>query len=121
MPEILASYPSLPCFTQTVTLGDTQYQVRLTWYDRLGAWYMDLLEHDGTPIAGGRRLSSQVSPLGLLLPPEAPADGQFFVRGGGDPYERDWLGTDIQLQWFSNAEILAGAPDDDDLVTVRVP
>jgi len=121
MVDILAAYPSLPSFTQTVVLGSVQYQVRSTWYDRMGAWYVDLLTADGVQVAGGRRVSPGSMPLLQLLPVDAPEDGVLYVRGGGDPYEREWLGADVLLQWFTDAEIAAAAPTATSLISVSVP
>jgi hypothetical protein len=68
MGQRLAVYATLPRSTQTVTLDDVQYRLRLTWYERLQAWYADLYQLDGTPLALARRLSPQWALLRNILP-----------------------------------------------------
>ena len=109
----LSVFPALPEFTQTALLGDRSFRVRLRWFDRLDAWYLDLYEADGTPIALGRR----VSPGWLAVPDvnrkraDLPAGGALFVLGD-EPYVREDLGDGVQIL-FVSADDFATLHDDD--------
>lgn len=102
MGQILATFPSQPDTTQTVTLGDVQIRVRIYWRERLGAWYVDLLSLDGTAIATGRRVSPGWDMLTGLLS-GLPA-GHLFVEGS-DPYTREMLGERVNLVYYTADEI----------------
>jgi hypothetical protein len=101
----LATFPALPAHVQTVTLDGVQFRLRLTWRRRCQAWYLDLWTLAGTALALGRRLSPGWMPLlGLVL--EDGPDGYLLVRGE-DGYTRDQLGEDVQLVYYSRAEMQA--------------
>lgn len=99
----LKVYQELPQHTQTVTLEGVQYRLRLTWFERLQAWYLDLYQLDETPIALGRRVTPEWAPLARLLPVGKPT-GELYVRGP-DPYRRDELGPLVLLRYYTADEI----------------
>ncbi len=103
MGQTVATYPDLPQFTQTLTLDEVQYRLRLTWRPRQRAWYADLWLLDGTAVALGRRVSPKWGLLLGLLPAGAPA-GTLYVRGS-DPYERDMLGDSLAIVYYTAAEV----------------
>lgn len=107
----LQTFPSLPCFRQTVQLGDEAFVVRLTWRARLAGWYLDLITPDGVDIVRGRRLSARWGPLLGLLPEGAPS-GLLYVRGPLGGYTRDMLGVEVVIAYYGADEIPpATAPD----------
>ena len=119
MAQRVRSFPDLPQHTQTVTLGDAQYRLRLTWRERPAAWYLDILALDDTLIVAGRRLSPQFSPtLGFVL--ESGPDGLLYVRGTFDPYPRQALGQTIDLFRFADSELTDPDPPADDGVVVTL-
>jgi hypothetical protein len=111
MGAVLTTFRDQPCHKQTVTLGGVQFQVRLTWRRRCGAWYLDLWAQDGTALALGRRISPGWGPLLGLSIPNGPA-GYLFVRGS-DPYGRDALGDDVRIAFYTTEEIAALVVDED--------
>lgn len=99
MPQNLPIFPEQPQHEYTITLDGVQFQVKLTYRDRRGSWYLDLEDANGTPIVLGRRCSpgyplvypgTTGSPRGLLTC-DAPAD----------PYARD----ELRLLYFTAAEV----------------
>lgn len=107
MGVIVSAFPSVPSTIQTVTLGEQQYRLRLTWRRRLQGWYMDLYTLAGDPLALGRRLSPGWSPLlGIVLDEETAPDGHFVVRGLDD-YLREDLGEGLTLAFYTTEELEA--------------
>lgn len=110
MPLQISTFPAQPSSLQTVTLGNTSVRLRLTWRQRMQAWYLDMEALDGTPLLSGSRLSPGWGPgAGVLKNVVGAPDGMFYVRGR-DGYSRMDLGTNLMLEWFSRAELLAAAP-----------
>lgn len=109
MPQIISTRQERPRDTQTVTLGDAQFRIRLTWRGRPGvaAWYFDLFALDSTPLVLGVRISPGWSPLGFLQKEGLP-DGQIMVDGP-EPYTREMLGGELLLTFYTTAEIAAEA------------
>ena len=118
MGQIVSVFPAQPALRQTLTLGDEQFSLRLTWRDRTYAWYADLWAADGTPIWLGQRVSAGWA-LGFGLEPEGKPDGVFLVRGP-DEYDRMDLGNTLQLVFYPTDELPEAEVSDDDLV-VTVP
>ena len=107
MAAILATFPAEPDTTQTVTLGDAQYRVRLYYRPRLESWYVDIFTLDGVALARGRRVSPGWDLLtGLLggLP-----SGHLLISGD-DPYDRFMLGERVRLTWYETSEVPTPAP-----------
>ena len=103
MPVQLTTNPDQPQRTQTVTLGDRQFRVRLTFRDRTSSWYFDLFAADETPLAIGRRLSPAWSPLAALVLVDGP-DGVVLVDGP-EPYARFDLGDTLKVLFVDDDEI----------------
>jgi hypothetical protein len=116
MGAILTAFASQPQQTQIVTLGGVQFQARLTYRNRTRAWYLDLYTSEGTALALGRRLSAGWGPLVGLSIPDGPA-GYLFVRGA-DPYNREALGEDLRLIFYTAAEVEALAEEEEGPVVV---
>ena len=100
-------FADLTAGTTTQTWDDRQIQIRTTFRERTGAWYMDLFELDGTPIVFGRRVSPGFAPLlGLGLEgvqlPRGPA---LVILGADDPYLRAALGDTLTLLLLSAEEV----------------
>lgn len=118
MGQIITVFPALPSFRQSVTLGDLQFSLRLTWRDRPHGWYADLWDAAGDPVWLGQRLSPGWA-LGLGLEPANKPDGVLLVRGPSD-YDRDTLGGAMQVVFYPTSELPAATQADDD-VTVTIP
>lgn len=119
MGQIITVYPALPSFRQSVTLGGTQYSLRLTWRDRPAAWYADLWTAAGAPVWLGQRVTPGW-PLGTGLEPVGKPDGALMVRGPSGGYNRHDLGQTVQIVFYPADELPAPATDDDGL-TVTLP
>lgn len=121
MPSIIATFPAIARTIQTVTIGESQYRLGLTWRERTASWYLDLAALDGTPLALGVRLSAGWAPLAGLLIEDGPSGGMLYVRGL-DGYARADLGDGLRLLWYTDAEIEAArAADDDAPIIVIAP
>lgn len=118
MGQIVTVFPEQPAFRQSLTLGDEQFSLRLTWRDRTAAWYADLWAADGTPVWLGQRLSPSWA-LGLGLAPAGKPDGLFIVRGP-DNYDRLDLGNTLQLVFYPTDELPEPSADANP-ITVTVP
>lgn len=107
-------FPDLPQGTTTQTWDDRQIQIRTTFRERTGSWYMDLFELDGTPIVFGRRVSPSFIPLlGLGFEGESLPRGQtLLVVGPDDPYLVGDLSDTLEALLLTDAEIevLRGEP-----------
>lgn len=119
MGQILTVYPEQPSLRQTVTLGGTQYDLRLVWRDRPAAWYADLWAADGTEVWLGQRVTPGW-PLGAGLGPVGKLDGALLVRGPSGGYDRHDLGRTVQLVYYPSSE-LPEAVAAADAVTATVP
>lgn len=87
----------------TTTVDGVDIGLRVYWLDRAASWYVDLETDAGVPIATGARLS----PGAVVAFPGAGAGvppGR-FVTVGPEPYQREDLGTQIQLVYVTQAEI----------------
>lgn len=118
MAQILTVFPDQPAVRQSVTLGGAQYDLRLTWRSRPAAWYADLWAADGTPVWLGQRVSPGW-PLGGGSQPANRPSGTLLVRGPAD-YQRDDLGSSVQLVYYTPDELPAAVVADD-AVTITIP
>ena len=119
MPLKFTTHPTRPADTQTVTIGETQYRMRLTFRARTASWYMDLSELDGTAIILGARVSPSWGPL-FKIPRTAKPDGEFTVVGP-DPYSREMFTQSGQLNlFFSLTSEIPPAPAGP-VLTVTIP
>lgn len=91
-------FNEIPQITQTIVWGETQVRVRLTFRERVGSWYVDIFEQDGTtPIILGRRVSPRWAPVEAYgLADRLSRTVVFVVDGptGSDPYDRTEVQTD---------------------------
>jgi hypothetical protein len=110
MPLQISTFPNQPSSLQTVTLGGVSVRLRLTWRQRMQAWYLDMESLSGTPMLSGARLSPGWGPgAGLMQGVAGAPDGIFYVRGQ-DGYSRMDLGVNLILEWVSRAELEGAAP-----------
>jgi hypothetical protein len=109
MGQIITTYPGLPASSQVLTLGGTRYRLRLTWRERLGAWYADLWTQDGAEVWLGQRVSAKWA-LGAGLVPEGAPEGLLLVRGP-DLYRREDLGRSLKLVFYPDAELPEASAD----------
>ena len=122
MGQILTVFPAQPSFRQTVTLGELQFSLRLTWRHRLQAWYGDLFAANGDEIWLGQRVSPGWG-LSLGLNPDGQPDGPMLIRGPGD-YNRSDFGSTVEIVFYTNAEIeavQAAAATAEDAIVVTIP
>lgn len=105
MGQILRTPPDALDTTQRVTLGGTQYQVRIYWQERRAAWYLDLSAADGTQIEAGRRLSPGYIPVRDVRTTGAPG-GVLFVAGP-DSYDVGDLGDALRVVYYDRSEFAA--------------
>jgi hypothetical protein len=101
----------LPQQLQSVALGGKIYRLRATYRDRLGSWYMDLLEQDGTPVLLGRRVTPGWA-LNLAKHPENDIDGLLKVSNIPDPYSRDALGNELTVTYYPIDALKPPPPED---------
>lgn len=113
MPEKLPFLHDIPCHRYTVPLDGALYEVRLTYRERTGSWYLDLWDPLGAPLLLGRRLSPNWSPQGGVITDGPPGLLAVFGR---DPYERD----EIELWYFTEAELAAAKLAESDLLPVEL-
>jgi len=100
-----------PFFDLQVTLDDATYTLEFRWNVRLGAWFMSILDEQGTTqIMSGIRLVANwlLSPYTIgNLPPGAfvawDTSGQGLDPGLGD------LGSRVKLIYITQAELAAGS------------
>lgn len=105
MADILRGFPDLPVQTQRVSLGETEFSVRLRWRRRLNQWTIDLYTADGTPLLVGRRVTPGAA--AYIADRYRLADGPdgALLASGRDPYVQADLGTVLELTFFTSAEL----------------
>lgn len=109
----LPLFSDLPAQRYTIALEGVQYEVRLVWRERTGAWYLDLADQQGAWLLRGRRLSPGSS-LNLGLITDGPPGALTAV--GADPYAQG----ELEL-WYLDAAELAAAAVDPTALPVRHP
>ena len=103
MPVRIKTFAGQPDLTQTVSLGGTQYRIRLHYRDRTRSWYIDVLDTAGVEIVTSRRVSPGWSTFyGLTL--DAWKGGDIFAFGP-EPYQQSDLGGSLQLWYYTQAEL----------------
>lgn len=107
MASVIPTYPGLPRHTMSVDLGGTVFQLRFTWRERLGAWYLDVRDANEAALVTGVRLSSSWMPIEHYSVESGPA-GVLYVRGP-DEYRRDDFGDGVDLVYYDRTEIPATA------------
>lgn len=101
MANKIATFQEQPAFSLQTVVGLVEMRLRITYRQRVAAWYVDAFDLDSNLIVAGRRLSPNFSPfLGLALetidPPSLPEDVLWIVRGPS-PYAREDLGDTLNL------------------------
>ena len=111
MPQKPTQRSDLRKHRQRVILDGTEYRIVLTWRQRQRSWYCDVYNQTGDPLAVGRRVSPAWSPTRTATDERLPPGALFAI--GRDGYRRSDLGDDLQVWYYSGAEIAAlPAPDD---------
>ncbi|MEN0065931.1 MAG: hypothetical protein AAGA48_27570 [Myxococcota bacterium] len=99
MAQELPIFYDVPDHEYVVPLDGVQYQLRLTWRERVASWRITVHDADGVELVSNRRLSPQSPVFDSVLggPPGV------LVAVGSDPYERD----ELRLAYFPVAELTA--------------
>lgn len=106
MAVILPIVPGVPFQTFGTTLDGSQYVINARWNGQDGAWFLDLLADDETPIRMGMKLV-----LGVLIGARSTVDalpGVFVVRdlsGEHADATLDDLGARVIVYFFGWDEI----------------
>lgn len=115
---------SLPLFDSSafryrITLAGVRYTLRLTYAQRHGSWYLDLLDASGAPLRTGIRCVLGW-PINAGDPvPNAPAGLLRFVRldsADSGPLTREDFPDRVAFLFITGDDIPTGAADDDPLV-----
>lgn len=122
----IAAFPEEPQHTMTITWGDKQVRLRLTWRNRTGSWYLDIFELDdgeeaGPAIVRGRRISPRWLPLLGLRPVGLPVDPILLIDGGvgSDPFLRSDLGGAVR-KLLVNVADFPDVPDTSPDLTITI-
>ena len=68
----------VPFLDATYEIDDADYTLRLTWSERLGSWYADLLDADDNVLWAGRKILARYQIAARQVVAGAPA-GIFFA------------------------------------------
>lgn len=109
--HVLPLVPSIPSYRRTTTIDGAPYHLDLRWNARDAAWFLDILEIDGTPIARGVKVV-----LGTYLAryTDHPLTRQgvlIAIDTSGDRRDAglDDLGARVEVRWYSQIEIVGVA------------
>lgn len=101
--------PSIPNYRMGTTLNGSQYILDVRWNGRDGAWYLDILEQDETPIVNGvkivlgcylaRRCSHPLFREGVLV--------AIDTAGTRTDAGIDDLGTRVVVRYFTIEEVVS--------------
>ncbi len=114
MSAILPLVPSIAHYTFSTTIEGAQYAFTVRWNGRDAAWYLDMFDVDGAPMAIGMRVV-----LGAFLGRRSTHD--FFTAGGlyvtdlsnvGREATFDDLGVRVRVQYMTQNDLLAAAAGD---------
>lgn len=105
MPQRLRLDPRFRRQSQRVELDGAVYGIVLTWRDRTAAWYLDLYDASGAPIALGRKITTDWSPTQTSTEPGLPPGA--LAVSGPDPYAREDLDDRLNVYYYALAELLA--------------
>lgn len=113
MAERFQFFPENPSNTSIQTWGDRQVRLRMTYRERMSAWYMDLFDADGVALAVGRRVSPSYAPLlGLGLEGFNLPRGRFLIFVGPvDPYAKEALSDTLDGILLTQEEVDAAQSD----------
>ena len=85
--------------------------MRATYKKRLGSWYVDILQQDGTPVLMGRRITPGWS-VNVGHHPDGEPGGFLIASNIGDPYRRDALGSELTLTYYPIGLLKTPPPDE---------
>jgi hypothetical protein len=99
----LSVTPDIPSFIQTVEVADVEIRIRLKWRERLDGWYASLFfgENEDNPLAYDERIEPGQLLFEFEVPPES---GAFYVRGPLEDYDREDLGSTLEILFVSPVE-----------------
>lgn len=117
MAIILPFVPSVPHYRRTTTINGIPYHFDLRWNgrenDNAGAWIMDCFELDEVPVFRGvkvvlgmylgRRADHPLTRQGVLVAVDTSGDQR---DAGLDDFGE---GQRVEVRWYSQLEIVAGA------------
>lgn len=106
MSALLPLQPSIPNYRVGTALDGVQYILDVRWNGRDGAWYLDLLQEDETPIAHGLKLVLGAAIGSGITNPDFPP-GVFVCRdlsGVGLDAGFDDIGTRVVVYYFPDSE-----------------
>lgn len=84
-------FPQYGSFRYLATVDGIQYLLRFKWLERIGSWYLDLMEPDGTEILMGNRMVISW-PLTLTHRDTRKPQGVYLLL------DLDGVGLDIDAQ-----------------------
>lgn len=94
-----------PILEVTTELSEVTYTLILRWDDRIEAWYLDLFDADGLPIARGTRLTSNYLLYNDLRDSRLPPGRIALINpNSNEPCGFDDLGPKCFLVYFEPGE-----------------
>jgi len=112
MPDVLAFVPSSPNQRRTFAIDGAAYHFDARWNAAEGAWYLDILEEDETPIVNGAKLTVGTFLGARSTHPIFNMSAFVAVDTGGrdaDPGLDD-LGARVEVRRYTAEEIMATVP-----------
>jgi hypothetical protein len=93
---------------QKVILGGVQVILEAEWNVRDEAWYLSIYKSDETPLIVGRKLTLNVDLLKLVHDEGKPQGvlAAVAITTGVSNITRDNVGTDVELVFVGNDEVL---------------
>jgi hypothetical protein len=100
-------FPQNGAFRYVATIDGTDYLLRFKWLDRIGSWYLDFMEADGTEIFMGNRLAVEWPVLLTHRDSRKPAGILLLLDMDGEGFDMDsqlQLGDSHRLVFISYGE-----------------
>lgn len=87
--------------------GGASYRLTFRWNARVGAWFMDLADGDGSLIVAGVRVVLNIPLLGKVADSRRPPGELFAIDTSGDELEADFegLGRRVALYYASFSDL----------------
>ena len=107
--EEIPTSTQVPYYEQEVELDGVQFKLQFQYIDRDDAWYMTVLDTNGTLLRAGIKVVLSWSLLRLWASVDAPAGEIISVNQGeiSAPPTLNQLGAEVLLEYLDEAEILA--------------